>query len=448
MIRAEGIPQLYAKRFAELETQCGDDGSCWLGPLRQRAMQSFESQGFPTRRLEEWRYFDLGPLRKTDLHHVHDRERVNLRRETLAGYHVHCLPGALLVFVDGYFEPVLSATRSLPAGVEVRDLATAIRMQPDLLGEHLGRYADVEHNAFVALNTAMLYDGAFVYVPRGIVVESPIHLMFVSTGTRGPTVSHPRTIVVAEEGAELTLIEDYVSTTDDVYFTNPVIEIALAPNARLDHYKLERESKKAFHVAGMAVQQDRDSCFASTSVSFGGHLVRNDVSCVLDGEGAECTLNGLNVIGDHQLVDDHTRIVHAKPHGTSEELYRSILDGFAEGVFNGAIEVAKNAQKTSSQQTNRNLVLSRHALMNTKPQLEIYADDVKCSHGATVGELDEDALFYLRARGIDADTARRILTYAFANDVLGRIALEPLRKTVESELFAFIPVGLDTKQPC
>jgi Fe-S cluster assembly protein SufD len=159
-------------------------------------------------------------------------------------------------------------------------------------------------------------------------------------------------------------------------------------------------------------------------------------------------LNGLNVIGDHQLVDDHTRIVHAKPHGTSEELYRSILDGFAEGVFNGAIEVAKNAQKTSSQQTNRNLVLSRHALMNTKPQLEIYADDVKCSHGATVGELDEDALFYLRARGIDADTARRILTYAFANDVLGRIALEPLRKTVESELFAFIPVGLDTKQPC
>lgn len=438
----------FRERHAELERQSAADGGRWLAPLRRQAFERFESVGYPSTRLEDWKYFNLTPLRKTDFRHVPERKRVALRRETLAGFEVHCLPGAQLVFVDGYFEPTLSTTRALPEGIELGDLATAIQAKRDVLEKHLGQYAAPESNPFVALNTAMLHDGAFIHVARSVQVEDPIHLLFVSTGATGATASHPRTMIVLDAGASLNLVEDYVSTTDATYFTNPVTEIALGAGANLDYYKLERESTHAFHVAATQVRQSRDSSFQSTSISFGGLRVRNDVCVTLEGQGASCGLNGLNVIGDRQLVDDHTVIRHQKSHCTSRELYKSILDGHAEGVFNGAIFVAQDAQKTSSHQTNRNLVLSQHALMNTKPQLEIHADDVKCSHGATVGELEEEALFYLRARGIDRDTSRRILTYAFANDVLARIRQEPLRKTVESALFSFIPVGMDDRRPC
>ncbi len=448
LAQANGDAAAYRGRHEELERQSTANGSGWLAPLRKQAFEVFESQGFPSTRVEDWKYFNLAPLRKTTFHHVHDRERVSLRRETLAGFEVHCLPGAQLVFVDGYFEPTLSTTRVLPDGIELGDLATAIQAKRAFLEKHLGEHARIDADPLVALNTAMLHDGAFVHVGRGVQVPDPIHLLFVSTGTKGATASHPRTIVVLEEGAALNLVEDYVSTTDATYFTNPVTEVILESGAVLDYSKLERESKNAFHVSATHVFQARDSSFESTSISFGGKSVRNDLFVRLAGPGASCVLNGLNVIGDHQLVDDHTTIRHEQPHCTSQELYKSILDGHAEGVFNGAIYVAQDAQKTSSRQTNRNLVLSKHALMNTKPQLEIYADDVKCSHGATVGELDEEALFYLRARGIDQETSRRILTYAFANDVLTRIRQEPLRKTVESELFSFIPVGMSDKRPC
>jgi Fe-S cluster assembly protein SufD len=448
VVQASGDSVSFRDRHAELERQSAADGGRWLAPLRKQAFERFQAVGYPSTRLEDWKYFNLAPLRKTRFQHVPERKRVALRRETLAGFEVHCLTGAQLVFVDGYFEPTLSTTRTLPEGIELGDLATAIQAKRDVLEKHLGKHATMDTNPFVALNTAMLHDGAFVHVARGVQVQDPIHLLFVSTGATGATVSHPRTTIVLEEGASLNLVEDYVSTTDATYFTNPVTEIALEASAVLDYYKLERESKNAYHIAATQVRQSRDSSFESTSISFGGLSVRNDVCVTLDAPGASCSLNGLNVIGDHQLVDDHTVILHRQPHCTSQELYKSILDGHAEGVFNGAILVAQDAQKTSSRQTNRNLVLSQHALMNTKPQLEIHADDVKCSHGATVGELDEESLFYLRTRGIDRDTSRRILTYAFANDVLARIRQEPLRKTVESALFSFIPVAMADEQPC
>ncbi|MFQ5600974.1 MAG: Fe-S cluster assembly protein SufD [Candidatus Krumholzibacteriia bacterium] len=439
---------LYLSRFAELEKRSASDGSAWLAPVREEAMSRFARMGFPSMRLESWKYFNAGPIRRTAFKHVLERDRVTLKAERLRPFQVHCLPCALLVFVDGYYEPVLSSMQTLPDGVVVGDLATALKAHPAVLERHLARHAAFDTHPFVALNTALLHDGAFVRVPKGRVVQEPIHLLFVSTGMGGPTVSHPRTIVVVEDGAQLTLIEDYVSLDEATYFTNPVTEVILEEGAVLDFYKLERESKQAFHVGAMQVHQSRNSSFSSTSIALGGHLVRNDVHAVLDGEGASCTLNGLNILGDRQLVDDHTCIMHAKPHGTSQELYKSILDGHAEGVFNGEIYVAQDAQKTSSQQTNKSLVLSKHALMNTKPQLKIYADDVKCSHGAAIGELEKDALFYLRARGIDYETSRRILTYAFASDVVERIRLEPLRKTVESLLLSFIPRGTDAKEPC
>ena len=446
--QSNGEAAAYRSRHADLERQSSANGSAWLAPLRRAAFEQFEADGLPSTRLEDWKYFSLAPLRKLALQYVTERERVSLRRETLAGFEVHCLPGAQLVFVDGYFEPTLSTRRTLPEGIELGDLAAAIQAAPEYLARHLGKHASCDRNPFVALNTAMLHDGATVHVARGVRVPDPIHLLFVSTGATGTTVSHPRTVVVLEAGASLSLVEDYVSTTDATYFTNPVTEIVLGPGAVLDHYKLERESKNAFHVSATHVRQATDSSFTSTSIAFGGLRVRNDLRVMLEEPGASCSLHGLSVIGDHQLVDDHTTIVHVAPHCTSQELYKSILDGHAEGVFSGAIVVEAGAQKTSSRQTNRNLVLSQHALMNTKPQLEIHADDVKCSHGATIGELDEDALFYLRTRGIDHDTARRILTYAFANEVLERIRQVPLRKTVESALFSFIPVGMADNRPC
>ncbi len=448
MIRTSDDRDMFQARFAEVERQASANGSAWFEPRRREAMACFESLGWPTPRQEAWRHFDAGPLRRTTFRYVHDPERVRIGREALAQFQVHCLPGAQLVFVDGYFEPALSSARALPPTVFAGDLASAIGHHRVLLEGHLARHAAFATQPFVALNTALLHDGACVHVPRGVTVKDPIHVLFLSTGARGPTVSHPRTIVLLEEQAQLTLVEDFVSLGNEVHFTNPVTEVVLDRGASLDYYKLQRENKSALHVGAIEILQAADSSFQSTSIAFGGSRTRNDLRCVLNGEGSSCALHGLNVIGDHQMVDDFTTIVHAQPHGTSQELYKSILDGHAEGVFHGTVFVAKDAQKTSSRQVNRNLVLSKDALMNTKPELQIHADDVKCSHGATIGELEEDALFYLRTRGLDAKTARRILTYAFANDVLEHIRLEPLRKTVESDLFHFIPAGMEAKRPC
>ncbi len=448
MIRTQDDRDVYRQRFAEVERLAAADGSAWFAPRRRQALARFETLGWPAPRQEAWRHFDVAPLRRTPFHYVHDPERLRLGREALSRFQVHCLPGAQLVLVDGYYEPALSSARALPARVEVGDLATALQSRRALLEQHLGAYASGDSQPFVALNTALLHDGAFVHVPAGIAVRDPIHVLYISSGAKGPTVSHPRTIVILEAGAELTLVEDFVSIGDAAHFTNPVTELVLEQGAVLDYYKLQRENKQAFHAGAIEVHQARDSELNSTSIAFGGSRTRNALRCVLDGEGASCVLDGLNVIGGTQLVDDHTDIVHARPHGTSHELYKTILDGHAEGVFNGTVFVAKDAQKTSSRQVNRNLVLSKDALMNTKPELQIYADDVKCSHGAAVGELDENALFYLQTRGLDKKTARRILTYAFANEVLDHIRLEPLRKTVESELFSFIPVGPGPEDPC
>jgi Fe-S cluster assembly protein SufD len=318
--------------------------------------------------------------------------------------------------------------------------------------QHLARYARYRDRAFVALNTALMEDGAYVRIPRGVIVEEPIHLLFVGSAADGaPAVSHPRILIVAEENSQATVIETFVGVGDGVgrptpglpdggvYFTNAVTEIVAAENAVLDHYRVQRESETAFHIATQWVQQARSSNFASHAISLGGALVRTDITAVLDGPGIESTLNGLYVVGGQQHVDTHTAIDHAQPHCNSHELYKGILDGRATAVFNGKIFVRQDAQKTDAKQTNQNLLLSRDAVIDTKPQLEIFADDVRCTHGATVGQLDADALFYLRSRGIDAAEARALLTYAFASDILGRIKVAPLRTALEELLFTRLP---------
>jgi Fe-S cluster assembly protein SufD len=318
----------------------------------------------------------------------------------------------------------------------VASLGRNFETNPEQVEPHLAQYASYRGHAFTALNTAFLEDGAFVSIARGKVVEEPIHLLFLSTTHGEGAVCHPRSLILAGEGSQATVIESYVGTGDDVYFTNAVTEIVAGPAAVVDHYKLQRESEEAFHVATLQVQQARNSTLSSHAVTLGGALVRNEVNAVLDDEGCTCTLNGLYLAAGRQHVDNHTVIDHARPRCTSHELYKGILDGQAHGVFNGKIYVRQDAQKTDAKQTNQTLLLSEDATINTKPQLEIYADDVKCTHGATVGQLDDEALFYLRTRGIDKEAARHLLTYAFANDVISRVKVAPVRAHLEEFFLA------------
>jgi Fe-S cluster assembly protein SufD len=315
--------------------------------------------------------------------------------------------------------------------VKAGSLAEALRADPDSVRPHFGQHAEFLNHSFVALNTAFANDGAYVRVPRGVVVERPVELVFVASG---PGISHPRTLITAGPNAQVTIAETYIGAGDDVYFTNAVTEIVAAENAVVDHYKLQVERPQSFHVATMQVAQGRSANFCSHSISLGGALVRNDANTVLS-EGAECTLNGLYLANGRQHVDNHTAIDHAQPHAVSHELYKGILDGHATAVFNGKIYVRKDAQKTDAKQTNKNLVLSEDAVINTKPELQIWADDVRCTHGATIGQLEPEAVFYLQSRGIGKEAARDLLTYAFARDILERIRINGLRERLEQVLF-------------
>ncbi len=395
--------------------------------LRRTALSRFAELGFPTTRLEDWKYTSVARLARTPFRLAAAPARVTadqLADGTLSG-------ASQLVFVNGRHAPELSALRPLPPGVRLTSLAAAFCTDAALVETHLGRYADYTGAAFAALNTAFIQDGAFVFLPKGAIVTDVIHVLFVSVGSGEPTIAHPRNLIVAEEGSQATVVETYIGLGTGAYCTNAVTEIAVEPNATLVHCKLQQESDAAFHVATVQARQDADSRFASYVVSIGGGLVRGDINAVLDAPGGSCTLDGLYLAASRQHVDHHTSIDHRRPHCTSRELYKGILDGHATGVFNGKVFVRPAAQKSDAGQVNKNLLLSEDAVINTKPQLEILNDDVKCSHGATIGRLDEDALFYLRARGIGADEARRLLIYAFANEVVERVAIEPLRARLE-----------------
>ena len=369
-----------------------------LQRLRRAAIARFAELGFPGPRDEEWRFTPLTPLVQTPFR----------------------LPSAEA-------PPQIAVGPSLPKGVIVCGLAEALHKHPQLVEPHLARHADFKRNAFAALNTAFLRDGAFVHVPANAVVEDPIYLRSAARADQeSPPVWHRRALVVLERGARAVVVEDF-SGPSSTYFTNAVTEIVVGENAELDHYKEQDEGRDAYHMSVTQVQLGRAARFASHAFTLGGLWTRNEISAVFVGEGAECTLNGLYRGDGRRLIDNHTFIDHAVPRCVSHELYKGILDGQARGVFNGKIFVRQDAQKTDAKQTNQTLLLSQEATINTKPQLEIYADDVKCTHGATVGQLDEQALFYLRARGIGLDEARSLLVYAFANDVVGRIRVESLR---------------------
>jgi Fe-S cluster assembly protein SufD len=343
------------------------------------------------------------------------------------------------VFVNGRHAAELSAPGALPRGLVLASLREVLGHDPILLEQHLTRLAAFDTQSFTALNTALFEDVACLLVSANLVVERPVHLLFVTTSPERAAAVHPRVLLVAGENSQVRVVESHVGLDSDVYFSNAASEVIVGAHAVVDHYRVQRESLHAYHIGSLHASLARSAGFTTHSITVGAALARNDVMVVLDGEGGECTLNGLYVADGRRLVDNHTTIDHAKPHCDSHEVYKGILAGRAQGVFNGKILVRPDAQKTDAKQTNRALLLSDEAQINTKPQLEIFADDVKCTHGAAVGQLDDDAIFYLRSRGLDLAQARTILIQAFAGDILGRIRIEPLREQLEAEMLARLP---------
>ncbi len=433
----------------------------WLASLRREAFARFTALGFPTTKNEEWKYTSVGPIAKVPFRLATDRRRIEAsypsplpRGEGEEASHPALLPGgegARLVFVNGCYSAELSRAG---LGSAVRSLREALAERPELLEPHLARHASYEKSAFTALNTAFLEDGAFVRIPRGAILKEPIHLIFLSENGRGPAVSHPRNLVLAEPNSQAKIIETYIGGgglqetshpgplpggEGANYFTNSVTEVVCGDGAVLEHYKLQRESLAAFHVQTIHTVQERGSNFASHNVCLGAALARTDINVLFAAEGSECTLNGLFLVGGAQHVDNHTLIDHARPHCTSRELYKGILDGRSRGVFHGKIIVRPDAQKTDAIQTNKNLLLSREALVNSTPALEILADDVKCRHGSTIGQLDANSLFYLRSRGIGEQEARALLTYGFAADLANRIRVPWIRQEIEAFLGLRLP---------
>jgi len=412
----------------------------WLRTLRSTGIGAFEELGFPTTRLEDWRHTSVAPIARTEFL----RPPASATVADLAVLDTidfgHAFARRQLVFVNGRYAPDLSSAGTTD-GLHVRSLREVLDREP-----HLDRQASGPGRPFAALNAAFLSDGAFISVPEGSVLTEPIHVVFLSAPGSQPTASHPRVLVWAGRKSQAAIIESYGGTSDAVYLTNAVTEITLEDGAVIDHYRLQRESARAFHVGTLCATQGRASRFASHAVSLGASLSRVDIRQVFAGEGGECVLNGLFLGSDRQHTDTHTWVDHAQPHCTTRELYKGIVDDKARGVFVGRILVRPGAQKTDAIQSNKNLILSREALVDSLPQLEILADDVKCKHGSTTGQLDPLALFYLRSRGIGEEAARALLTYAFASDVVQRIGIEALRTGLTEHLQRRLPGPADMKE--
>jgi Fe-S cluster assembly protein SufD len=420
----------YLETFERFEEQA--KRPAWVFPLRKAGITRFAELGFPTLQQEDWRFTNVAPIAQLPFKPVFQMSRNSLTRAALAELTFGKLAASRLVFVNGHYAAELSSSPGTqPQGVIVSSLAAALAGDSGLVKEHLGRYAQGEEDPFVALNAAFFQDGGFVYVPAGRRVEAPVHLLFISTTKEAGATAHPRNLIIAEKGSQVTLLESYVSLAEASYFTNAVTEMVLEEGAAVEHVKFQDESRNAYHLAAIHAHLGRSSNFISHSIATGARLSRNSIRTNLAGEGVECVLNGLYLTRGDQLADHHMVVEHAQPHCNSHEYYNGILDGHSKGVFHGRILVRPRAQKTDAKQTNKNLLLSDDATVDTKPQLEIYADDVKCTHGATIGQLNEESIFYLRARGIGADTARRMLIHAFAGEIIERIRNAPAREELD-----------------
>jgi len=421
----------HLEKFSRFES--GAKQPAWVFPLRKAGMARFAELGFPTLQDEDWRFTSVAPIAKLPFKPVFEAVTAGLEAQSLAGFPLMNLPAHRLVFLNGHCVPAL-CTGTAPHGFTISSLAAALDQNQAALEPHLARYAQTEKSPFTALNTAFFQDGAFIHLPKGKVLDLPLHLVFVSSSRESGATAQPRNLIVAEAGSQATILESYVSLQDAPYFTNGVTEFVLGEEAQVEHCKYQDESLNAFHITALHARLARSANFISHSISTGARLARNNIRTVLGGEGIECVLNGLYLTRRDQLADHHMVVEHAQPHCNSHEYFNGILDGKSKGVFHGRILVRQAAQKTDAKQTNKNLLLSEDATVDTKPQLEIYADDVKCTHGATVGQLNEESIFYLRTRGIGAETARRMLIHAFAGEIIERIR----HATVREELSRLI----------
>ncbi|HEX8011122.1 MAG TPA: Fe-S cluster assembly protein SufD [Casimicrobiaceae bacterium] len=406
----------------------------WLIRARQAALERFADHGFPTTRDEDWKYTSVAAIEKRNFA-VLPPGTDGVTASEVGALRLGSASDHLLVFVNGWYAPALSSVGQLPAGVIAGSLADALDSAREALEPLFADGSD--ETVLGALNAAFMTDGAFLHLPGGAAIDEPVHLLFIATNASAAI--HPRNVIVAAHGAHATVIEHYAGPAGVAYFTNAVTRIIARDNAAVEHYKLQQEGEQALHIAGIHVAQGRASRFASHSIALGAALARNDIATTFAAEGCQATLNGLYLTGGRQHVDHHTRIDHAKPGGTSREHYRGILDGASRAVFSGRVIVHKDAQRTDAHQDNHNLLLSKHAEVDTKPQLEIYADDVKCTHGATVGNLDEAQMFYLRSRGIEEAMAKSLLVRAFAHDVIECLRIAPLRNLLQETLLRRLP---------
>lgn len=424
--------------FAEALSAFGEraTGPQWLAEFRARGVEQFEKLGFPTLKHEPWRFTNVKPIVKTPFTLAEPGRPIDA--DVLTPYRLGEVAGVKLVFVDGHYRPELSDLNQMPAGVRVMPLSEAVRDQAELVRAHLGRHAEI-HDGFDALNAAFTAEGVFVHVAEGTQVDKPVELLFVASGGEQPVMSHGRNLVVAEADSRVTVVESYAGPFGGTYLNNAVTEVSVAERAHVDHYFVERDSEQAFNLTSLRIRQGADSRFESHTALFGGAIVRNNIIVELAGENCDSTINGLFMGHDAQHMDNYMRVIHAAPHCDSRQFYKGILDDTSHGVFSGRIVVHEGAQKTDAKQTNRNLLLSDDATIDTMPQLEIYADDVKCTHGATTGQLSEEARYYLMTRGVDPATARSLLIYAFAEESLQRMNVQPIRDELEQLLLERLP---------
>jgi len=440
--RAPGAIDVYRQDFRDQKP-----APKWLQSLREHGFARFEALGFPTTKNEDWHFTSVSPIAEQSFQlastggQIDDRRESSRRKADVLGP-LGVRPADVdrfgfgepgwhtLVFVNGMYSPDLSTSSG---AVVAGSLAHAIEAGNPIVERYLGRIANFDRHAFTALNTAFVRDGTLIEILPEAQIEQPIHLVFVSDGD---CVSHPRNLIVAGRHSRASVVESYVSLRDSTYFTNAVTEIVVGEGAHLDHFKIQRESELAFHVGTVEAKQEANSQFHSFSFAVGGSLARTNIYTALDGDAATCTLNGLYLTDGSQHIDNQTSIEHIAPNCPSHEVYKGVLDGRSHGVFNGKVYVRPEAQKTDGKQSNNNLLLSPQARVDTKPQLEIFADDVKCTHGATVGRLDDVAMFYLNSRGIGSEGARTLLTYAFAADVLESIELAAVRESLEKAVLS------------
>ena len=403
----------------------------WLALMRQNGIASFAEQGFPKLSDEDWRFTNVAPIAKLNFQLASSVAVNGAETKVLEDSVFAALPGHRLVFVNGFFSTKLSSLQPVTGGVRIESLATALAKDSTLIEKHLGKFAHTAGNAFAAMNQALFADGAFIFVPSGVAVAEPVQLIYISSAKNSGETILPRNLVIAEANSKVTVVESYLATGNVAYLTNAVTEIIAGDQAFIEHIKVQDEATAAFHIATIAGEFGRASNVNVHSFALGGKISRNNIRTKLAGEGLECILNGLYLTKADQLADHHMIVEHAQPHCASHEYFNGILDDQSKGVFHGRIYVHPIAQKTDAKQTNKNLLLSDDATADTKPQLEIYADDVKCTHGATIGQLNSESIFYLRSRGMSLDTAKQMLIHAFAGEIIERIKCEPARAVID-----------------